>query len=74
VSAGCIGCDQLFVSVESFDTHRAGDGAERRCLLFGTIVGWERTKNGGWRSPKAAREAVQRAVSRGRQAGVMRIL
>lgn len=71
----CVGCDENFVSVASFDAHRTGkhgvlEGpARRRCLTLEEMsaVGWERTER-GWRHPKGMREHARRAVSRGRQA------
>ena len=76
--AECAGCDERFVSVESFDAHRrdatkvelaADSWLRRRCLTPAEMAarGWESTET-GWRHPKGMREQAQRARTRGRQA------
>jgi hypothetical protein len=78
---GCAACDEQFVSVNAFDTHRVGPQGEefapgrwrghpdRRCLTIGKMAGagWERTTT-GWRHPKGIREAMHAASQRGRHA------
>lgn len=74
----CIGCDESFVSVESFDAHRrdatkvelaVDSWMRRRCVTADemTARGWERTEK-GWRHPLAMRRVAQKARRRGEQA------
>jgi hypothetical protein len=74
----CIGCEERFVSVESFDAHRRDATAaelatdkwlRRRCVAAGEMNtrGWELTRN-GWRYPKGVRKVAKLASARGAQA------